>query len=104
DIDERFHSVFIANVDAGVDPIADVDGLGALAGTRFTFGSESSTSGRLMPQYFLEEAGLDVEGDFDGPPGFSGSHDTTIELVTAGTYQTGVLNEQVWEARLEAGE
>jgi phosphonate transport system substrate-binding protein len=102
-IDENFHSVFIANTASGIGPIDDVAGLDALAGTRFTFGSESSTSGRLMPQFFLGEAGVGPP-DFDGPPGFSGSHDTTIELVEAGTYEAGVLNEQVWTSRTEAGE
>jgi phosphonate transport system substrate-binding protein len=102
-IDEEFHSVFIANAASGIAPIQDVAGLSALAGSRFTYGSESSTSGRLMPQYFLGEAGVGPE-DFDGPPGFSGSHDTTIELVESGTYESGVLNEQVWTSRTEAGE
>ncbi len=104
-IDENFHSVFIANTASGLTPFDDVAGLSQLAGTRFTFGSESSTSGRLMPQFFLNEAGVGVGvDDFDGPPGFSGSHDTTIELVEAGTFEAGVLNEQVWTARTEAGE
>lgn len=103
DIDERFRSVFIAHSDSGIEPIDDVDGLSALAGTRFTFGSESSTSGRLMPSYFLQEAGVDPAGDFDGEPGFSGSHDLTIDLVESGSYQAGALNEQVWEARIDAG-
>ncbi|HWH35217.1 MAG TPA: putative selenate ABC transporter substrate-binding protein [Acidimicrobiales bacterium] len=103
DIDENFHSVFIANTASGVEPFEEIDGLDTLAGTRFTFGSESSTSGRLMPQYFLGQAGVSTD-DFDGPPGFSGSHDTTIELVEAGTFETGALNEQVWAARTEAGE
>jgi phosphonate transport system substrate-binding protein len=76
DIDEDFHSVFIANVDSGLTAIDDVDGLSAFADTRFTFGSESSTSGRLMPQYFLDQAG---------------------------TYEAGALNEQVWKRRLEEG-
>lgn len=103
DIDAQFHSVFIAHVDAGIDPIADVEGLSVLAGRRVTFGSESSTSGRLMPEYFLLQAGVG-EDDFAGPPGFSGSHDATIEVVTAGSYEVGALNEQVWRSRLEAGE
>ena len=103
DIDERFMSVFIASVDAEIDPIADVDGLAALAGRSFTFGSESSTSGRLMPQSFLADAGLDPDADFDGNPGFSGSHDATIELVQAGTYQVGALNSQVWDDRVAEG-
>lgn len=101
DIDAEFRSVFIAHADAGVQPIADVAGLTAFEGKRFTFGSESSTSGRLMPEYFLREAGVD--DDFAGEPGFSGSHDKTIDLVEAGSYEGGALNAQVWQARQEAG-
>jgi len=102
DVDEDFHSVFIVNNAAGLAPITDAGGLAQLKGRRFTFGSESSTSGRLMPEYFLNQAGVET-GDFAGQPGFSGSHDKTIELVTAGTFEAGVLNEQVWKARLADG-
>lgn len=102
-IDEEFHSVFIANQESGIDPFTEIDGLAALEGHTFTFGSESSTSGRLMPQYFLSQAGVTLE-DFEGEPGFSGAHDKTIELVEAGTYEAGALNEQVWNSRVEAGE
>ncbi len=103
DIDAEFTSVFIANTSAGVEPFTDVAGLTALKGTRFTYGSESSTSGRLMPQSFLGQAGVDPDTDFDGAVGFSGSHDATIEQVQAGTFQTGALNSQVWDARVEDG-
>ncbi len=103
-IDERFHSIFIANTAAGLHPVDDVAGLSQLTGKRFTFGSESSTSGRLMPQFFLEQAGVSPETDFAGAAGFSGSHDKTIELVAAGTFEAGVVNEQVWTSRTEAGE
>lgn len=103
DIDEKFHSVFIANKSSGLTPIQDLKGLTALKGRTFTFGSESSTSGRLMPQYFLQQAGMSLN-DFKGQPGFSSSHDATIKLVEAGTYDAGVLNEQVWGDRVKAGE
>lgn len=103
DIDENFRSVFIANTGTDLEPVTDVEGLSALADTRFTFGSESSTSGRLMPAFFLAEAGVDPQTDFDGEPGFSGSHDLTIDLVESGSYEAGALNEQVWKARTEAG-
>ncbi|NUL44657.1 putative selenate ABC transporter substrate-binding protein [Cellulosimicrobium funkei] len=103
DIDERFRSVFIAHRDAGLEPVEDVAGLTALADTRFTFGSESSTSGRLMPSYFLDQAGVDPAADLDGEPGFSGSHDLTIDLVESGSYEVGALNEQVWRSRTAAG-
>jgi len=103
DIDAEFTSVFIANKNSGLQPIQDIQELSKLKGATFTFGSESSTSGRLMPQYFLEQAGVTPE-DFQGEVGFSGSHDTTIQLVEAGSYQAGALNSQVWKSRVEAGD
>lgn len=103
DIDPVFTSVFIAHAEAGIEPADSVDGLSAFAGKRFTFGSETSTSGRLMPSYFLSQAGV-AEADLAGEPGFSGSHDATIELVASGSYEGGALNSQVWRSRLEAGE
>ena len=103
DIDQNFHSVFIANLNSGLQPFDTLQGLETLKGHTFTFGSESSTSGRLMPQFFLSQAGLALT-DFVGEAGFSGSHDKTINLVEAGTYDAGVLNEQVWKKRLDAGE
>jgi phosphonate transport system substrate-binding protein len=103
DSDGEFHSVFIANKESGIDPIDDVTGLSQLKEHTFTFGSESSTSGRLMPQSYLNEAGVSLD-EFKGEPGFSGSHNTTIDLVEAGTYDAGALNEQVWINQVENGE
>ena len=102
DIDAAFHTVFIANEKSGIEPVDGVRGLSELAGHTFTFGSESSTSGRLMPQYFLKQAGVGL-GDLKGRPGFSGSHDKTIDLVEAGTYDVGALNEQVFRDRRAKG-
>jgi phosphonate transport system substrate-binding protein len=102
DIDAAFHTVVIAHEGRGIGPIADAGELAGLKGHTFTFGSESSTSGRLMPQYFLARAGVELD-DFEGKPGFSGSHDKTIDLVQAGTYDAGALNEQVWLDRKARG-
>ena len=105
DIDDDFHSVFIVNK-AVAGQLPKIDSVGRLVflkGLRFTFGSESSTSGRTMPEFFLSEAGLDSDKDFDGRPGFSGSHDKTIDLVQSGTFEAGALNEQVWARRVAAG-
>jgi len=103
DIDASFHSVFIANKASGLQPIASQKGLSELKGKRFTFGSESSTSGRLMPQFFLQQAGVKPSDFAGGAPGFSGSHDATIALVQSGAYQAGAVNEQVWKANLRSG-
>jgi phosphonate transport system substrate-binding protein len=93
DIDTAFHAVFITRRVSGIRSLGD------LKGRTFTFGSETSTSGRLMPQYYLHQAGVELS-DFRGAPGFSGSHDKTIALVAAGTYDAGALNAQVWQARV----
>lgn len=90
--DKEFHSIFIAQKSVEADTLAD------LKGANFTFGSESSTSGHLMPRYFLTKEGIDPEKDFDGDPNYSGSHDKTYKLVESGAFKAGVLNEAVWEA------
>ncbi len=103
DIDDAFQSIFIASTSSGIAPVTDAKQLNVLKGKRFTFGSESSTSGRLMPEYFLDQAGLSSDKDFTGQPGYSGSHDKTVDLVTAGSYDAGALNLQVWKTRKAAG-
>ena len=103
DIDAKFRSVFIANTASGLKPISSQKQLTTLRGKRFTFGSESSTSGRLMPQYFLQQAGVSPSQFAGGRPGFSKSHDATIALVQSGSYQAGALNEQVWTSAVNEG-
>jgi phosphonate transport system substrate-binding protein len=103
DVDEKFHSVFIANKKTNLKPFKDTADLKQLKARTFTFGSESSTSGRLMPQHFLQQAGVNLT-DFKGQAGFSGDHDKTIKLVEAGTYEVGALNEKVWQKRVNAKE
>ncbi|MCY7395530.1 MAG: putative selenate ABC transporter substrate-binding protein [Nocardioides sp.] len=102
DIDAEFTSLFIATKESGLAPFDDVAGLTELAGSSLTFGSETSTSGRLMPQYFMDQAGLSLDA-LQGEPGFSGSHDATIEAVASGSFEVGAVNEQVWNATVEAG-
>ena len=103
DIDEKFHTLFIANKKTLIKKINNINGLKSLKEKRFTFGSESSTSGRLMPQYFLNKAGVQLKDFKGGTPGFSGSHDATLMLVQSGSYEAGALNEQVWDSNLKRG-
>jgi len=103
DIDVAFRSVFIASTRSGLKPLGSQKDLAQLRGKRFTFGSESSTSGRLMPQYFLAQAGVKLSDFAGGAPGFSGSHDATIALVQSGAYEAGAVNEQVWTSALRKG-
>ncbi len=102
--DAEFHSKYVVR---GGDEFADLNSLDDLVGKTghltITFGSESSTSGHLMPRYFLGEAGISVADDFRTAPGFSGSHDKTWQLVAAGSYDVGALAEDVWARAVTEG-
>jgi len=90
--DQEFHSVFIAQKKLKITQLSDIKG------KRFTFGSESSTSGHLMPRFFMGENNVDADKDLDGAPNYSGSHDKTWKLVESGAFEVGALNEAVWES------
>lgn len=88
--DKAFTSKFIANAASGINSLADIKG------KNFTFGSVSSTSGHLMPRYFLLQQKLDPDKDFKRVA-FSGSHDATALQVESGRVEAGALNASVWE-------
>lgn len=102
--DVAFHTYFIANTATGIEP---VDSLGELEGRlddlTFTFGSKGSTSGRLMPEYYLRETFGKAPENIFARVGFSGNHTRTLRLVESGTYNMGALNFKVWDKELEAG-
>jgi len=95
--DTGFTSVFIAGAHTNIHSIAD------FVGHSFTFASESSTSGHLMPRYYLYANGIIPERDFSGHIGYSGSHDRSIELVSNGTFEGGALNDIIWNRHVELG-
>jgi phosphonate transport system substrate-binding protein len=92
--DEKFTSKFIANTASGIKGLAD------LKGKNFTFGSVSSTSGHLMPRFFLLENKINPEKDFKRVA-FSGAHDATALQVESGKVEAGVLNASVWDKLVE---
>ena len=100
--DTAFKSYLIANTSTGLAPLDNLDD--ALQGLSFTFGSKGSTSGRLMPEYFLREAFNAAPEEIFSRVGFSGDHSRTIALVESGAYELGVLNYAVWDAAAEAGD
>ena len=87
--DERFRSVFITS-DPAVTKLAD------LKGRDLSFGSQSSTSGHLMPRSFLLQAGVDPDKDLKRVA-YSGAHDATIAAVASGKVVAGALNISVWD-------
>ncbi len=87
--DTKFQSVFIAKKDSGIKGLAD------LKGKQVSFGSQSSTSGHLMPRHFLLQAGLNPEKDFRRIA-YSGAHDATIASVVSGKVDAAALDVTVW--------
>ena len=88
--DAQFKSVFVARPGSGIK------GLGDLKGKTFAFGSVSSTSGHLMPRYFLLQARVNPEKDMK-QVAYSGAHDATALWVESGKVEAGALNFLVWD-------
>lgn len=117
--DLRFKSYFVANrawVDRGQlralsdrssQPLSELAALApVLAQGRLSFGAKSSTSGHVMPRWFLrsEEVGLDPKTAFDGPVAYQleGGHSATLSAVASGAVDFGVVNFAAWEGADEA--
>lgn len=100
--DTRFQTYFIANAESGLEPMPELNE--SLRGKTFTFGSKGSTSGRLMPEFYIREAFSEAPDEVFSRVGFSGNHTRTIRLVEAGTYEAGAVNFKVWESAVEDGE
>ncbi|CAG1018897.1 putative ABC transporter phosphite binding protein PhnD1 [Burkholderiaceae bacterium] len=92
--DEKFTSKFIVPADSQAAILAD------LKGKTFAFGSASSTSGHLMPRFFLARDGIDADKDFKAVA-FSGAHDATVAFVASGRADAGVLNASVYDKLVE---
>jgi phosphonate transport system substrate-binding protein len=92
--DAQFKSYFITRKETGIKDLKD------LKGKTFAFGSVSSTSGHLMPRYFLLKGGINPEKDFS-KFSFSGAHDATAAWVEAGQVDAGALNFLVWDKLVE---
>ncbi len=92
--DAEFKSVFVSKPGSGIKNLHD------LKGKTFAFGSVGSTSGHLMPRYFLLQANLNPERDFK-QVAYSGAHDATILWVESGKVDAGALNFLVWDKFLQ---
>jgi phosphonate transport system substrate-binding protein len=99
--DPSFKSYIIANSKTGLKAADTLPA--AVADKTFTFGSKGSTSGRLMPEFFLREHYAKLPADTFKRVGFSGDHSRTIALVQSGAYDLGAVNYKVWERALAEG-
>lgn len=93
--DTKFRSVFITQKNSGITKLTD------LKGKQVSFGSQSSTSGHLMPRAFLLEAGVDPDRDFKRVA-YSGAHDATIASVVSGRVDAAALDITVWKKFVDA--
>jgi phosphonate transport system substrate-binding protein len=87
--DAGFRSVFIT-ANPAIHTLQD------LRGKTFSFASESSTSGHLMPRSFLLAAKINPDTDLKRVA-FSGAHDATVAAVAGGKVDAGAVNISVWE-------
>ncbi len=104
--DQSFKSYIIAHHSTGLKPNADLSEAFTAFNTKdmtFTFGSKGSTSGRLMPEFYLREEFKASPNDIFSRVGFSGDHSRTIAQVQSGAYQVGAVNFKVWEKELATG-
>jgi len=100
--DPNYKSYFIANSATGITKSdAFPEGIKSL---RFTFGSQASTSGRLMPEHFIREnTGQGPMEWFEQTPGFSGAHDKTAQMVASGAVDAGVLSYKTYDKMVADG-
>lgn len=96
DIDTRFTSVVVVrSADAA-------RGIQNLQGRSFTFGDRDSTSGHVMPRYFLTAQGIDPE-EFFSRVSYSGGHDHSLQAVADGEVDAGCLNASIAYEALASG-
>lgn len=93
--DRNFHSVFITRPGSGINGLED------LKGRTFAFGDVNSTSGHLMPEYFMRQAEVDPE--VIAKAIYTGGHDATALAVANGKADAGAMDEAVFERMTKEG-
>ena len=102
-VDPTYKSYFIANASTGIQP-SDSFPL-EMRGRSFTFGSRSSTSGRVMPEHFIRQnTGQAPAEFFEHPDKFSGSHSSTWSQVQDGTVDCGALSYKEYDRKVATGD
>ena len=104
-LDPQFKSYFIANASTGLSKSEEFPAE-AIKDLTFTFGSPSSTSGRLMPEYFIKQStGRSAADFFSKEVQFqkSGGHVATAEAVQAGSVQVGAINFKTYDSMVAEG-
>lgn len=101
-VDPEFRSYFIAHASAGLMPTTEFPV--KMAGKSFTFGSPGSTSGRLMPEFYVREATGKTPHEFFGHLNrYSGSHNQTALQVQNQAVDCGALNYKTYDTMVADG-
>lgn len=93
--DQAFHSKFITQPSSSIHSLSD------LKGHSFAFGDVNSTSGHLMPVYFMRQQGVDravIEKAV-----YTGGHDATALAVANGKVDAGAMDELVFTRMIKEG-
>lgn len=91
-----WHTAFVTRPETGLETMADVQD--RAAGLDLVFGDPISTSGTVMPTYYLRERyGLRPERDFASVT-HVGAHDATARAIAAGSGDLGALNARIYDA------
>jgi len=96
DTDQRFHSLFITQTASELKRLQDVKG------RTFAFGDVNSTSGHLMPAYYMRKNGIDPKKDLKEVL-YTGGHDATALAVANGKVDAGAMDETVYRKLLDKG-
>ncbi len=99
--DQQFETYFIANTATGLQRSETFPE--GIRDKVFTFGSKGSTSGRLMPEYYVRKHFKSSPKEVFARVGFSGDHSRTIALVQSGAYEVGAVNFKVWQSEQQQG-
>lgn len=99
--DTAFTSYFIANAATGLTRGDTLPA--AIAGRSFTFGARASTSGRVMPEFYLRKQFSRTPTELFSRVGFSGDHTRTLQLVQSGAFELGALDFSVYGLEERAG-
>ncbi len=99
--DTAFKSFFIAHAGTGLAKSADFPA--GIAGRSFTFGARASTSGRVMPEFYIRKQFSQAPEKVFSRVGFSGDHTKTLQLVQSGAYEAGAMDYTVFDLETKAG-
>ena len=97
DVDTRFISVFLVRHNDPATELSDFED------KVLAFGNSLSTSGHLMPRYFLQQNKQIKPEDFFAQVIYSGAHDKTAYMVRDGEADIGAANAEIFDCMLRDG-